>query len=77
MERADDLPADVRIENERALAAYEQELVAALAEKTRQKMIKKYHMVRFFERQKATRQLKKLRKRLLEAESTEETEALK
>jgi outer membrane biosynthesis protein TonB len=48
LERADDLPADVRIENERALAAYEQELVAALAEKTRQKMIKKYHMVRFF-----------------------------
>jgi rRNA-processing protein Efg1 len=48
LERADDLPANVRDEDERALAAYEQELAAADAEKTRQKMIKKYHMVRFF-----------------------------
>ena len=48
MDHADDLPADVRIEDERALAAYEQELAAADAEKTKQKMIKKYHMVRFF-----------------------------
>jgi len=42
------LPADVRREDERALASYEQELAAAEAEKIRQKMIKKYHMVRFF-----------------------------
>lgn len=77
LERAQDLPADVRVENERALAAYQQELASAEAEKIRQKMIKKYHMVRFFERQKATRQLKKLRKRLLETQSTEEVEQLK
>ncbi|KAF7948393.1 uncharacterized protein EAE97_003804 [Botrytis byssoidea] len=77
LERAQDLPADVRVEDERALAAYQQELASAEAEKIRQKMIKKYHMVRFFERQKATRQLKKLRKRLLESESTEEVEQLK
>jgi hypothetical protein len=50
LERAEDLPANVRAEDERALAAYEQELAAADAEKTRQKMIKKYHMVRFFGR---------------------------
>jgi rRNA-processing protein Efg1 len=48
LERADDLPADVRAEDERALAAYQQELASAEAEKIRQKMIKKYHMVRFF-----------------------------
>jgi len=48
LERAEDIPANVRIEDERALAAYQQELAAAEAEKTRQKMIKKYHMVRFF-----------------------------
>ncbi len=48
LERLQDLPADVRVENERALAAYEQELVAAEEEKVKQKMIKKYHMVRFF-----------------------------
>lgn len=77
LERAEDLPADVRAEDERALAAYQQELASAQAEKTRQKMIKKYHMVRFFERQKATRLLKKLRKCLLAAESTEEVETLK
>lgn len=94
LERAEDLPADVRAEDERALAAYQQELASANTEKTRQKMIKKYHMVRFFgksmnskpvatankvptERQKATRLLKKLRKRLLAAESTEEVETLK
>ncbi|KAI9645906.1 rRNA-processing protein efg1 [Ciborinia camelliae] len=77
LERAQDLPADVRVEDERALASYQQELASAEAEKIRQKMIKKYHMVRFFERQKATRQLKKLRKRLLETQSTEEVEQLK
>ena len=48
LERADDLPANVRLDDERALAAYEQELAAAEVEKNRQKMIKKYHMVRFF-----------------------------
>jgi hypothetical protein len=48
LERAEDLPANVRVDDERALATYQQELAAADAEKTRQKMIKKYHMVRFF-----------------------------
>lgn len=48
LERSDSLPANVRVEDERALAAYEDELIAAEAEKVRQKMIKKYHMVRFF-----------------------------
>jgi hypothetical protein len=48
LERCQDLPATIRVEDERALAVYEQELAAALEEKTRQKMIRKYHMVRFF-----------------------------
>lgn len=48
LEHAEDLPADVRAEDERALAAYQQELASAEAEKIKQKMIKKYHMVRFF-----------------------------
>lgn len=48
LERSDDLPANVRVEDERALNAFHQELAAAKAEKLRQKMIKKYHMVRFF-----------------------------
>ncbi|KAL8843946.1 MAG: hypothetical protein Q9176_001641 [Flavoplaca citrina] len=82
LEHAPDLPLDVRIEKERALAGYKQDLEKAQHEKERQRMIKKYHMVRFFgqsvrtqsfeaalidgstERQKATRNLKKLRTRL-------------
>ena len=48
LERSQNLPATIRVEDERALATYEQELAAADEEKTRQKMIKKYHMVRFF-----------------------------
>jgi hypothetical protein len=48
LERSENLPADIRVENERALAAYQQDLIAAEEEKTRQKMIAKYHMVRFF-----------------------------
>lgn len=48
LQRSDDLPADVKAEDERALVVYEQELKAAEDEKIRQAMIKKYHMVRFF-----------------------------
>lgn len=55
--RSEDLPADVRLENERALAAYQQELNAADEEKTRQRMIKKYHMVRFFGKSKFFKRL--------------------
>ena len=58
---SDHLPADIRIEKERALAGYKQDLETALREKQKQHMIGKYHMVRFFERQKATRNLKKLK----------------
>jgi hypothetical protein len=48
LDRSESLPANVRIEDERALTAFQQELASAEAEKIRQKMIKKYHMVRFF-----------------------------
>ncbi len=48
LDRSEDLPANVKVEDERALAAYQQELVSAEVEKIRQKMFKKYHMVRFF-----------------------------
>src|SRR5450432_568083 len=93
LESLENLPANVRVDDERALAAYQLELAAAEEEKIRQKMIKRYHMVRFFgklcfhsgfglclsnlERQKATRHLKKQRKQLLKAQSPEEVEAAK
>ncbi len=50
LERSENLPANVRVDNERALAVYRGELAAAQEEKQKQKMIKKYHMVRFFGR---------------------------
>lgn len=43
-----DLPADIRVEKERAVAGYERDLELALQEKKKQDMISKYHMVRFF-----------------------------
>ena len=43
-----DLPADIRVEKERALAGYEQDLETALEEKRKRELIGKYHMVRFF-----------------------------
>ena len=62
--RSEHLPAGIKIEKERALAAYKQDLEQAIHGKQRQHMISKYHKVRFFERQKATRALRKLQKQL-------------
>lgn len=65
------LPATKRQEHERELASLKSELeeaehVAARKEEERRrsKVIGKYHKVRFFERRKAERRLKQLRKRL-------------
>ncbi|KAF2200067.1 hypothetical protein GQ43DRAFT_456712 [Delitschia confertaspora ATCC 74209] len=74
-------PANVRIERERELEACEHELAekraAAKEAETRKKMIGKYHQVRFFDRQKATRILKKLRRDLAslpQSESPDQTQ---
>jgi hypothetical protein len=50
LERGHDLPADVRVEKERALQGYERELEDILAKKRRSVMIQKYHFVRFLGR---------------------------
>ncbi|EOD51110.1 putative rrna-processing protein efg1 protein [Neofusicoccum parvum UCRNP2] len=60
----DDMPANIRVDKERELQACEHELSVAEAERIKQDMIPRYHKVRFFERQKATRFLKKAVKRL-------------
>jgi hypothetical protein len=52
------LPADIKIAHEREIQALQHELVSLLLDKERHEMIGKYHMVRFFERQKATRRYK-------------------
>ena len=44
----DRLPADVRLEKERALASYEADFQEAVEEKKKLEMIPRYHMVRFF-----------------------------
>ena len=50
LEHSDRLPAGVRIEKERALAGYKQDVEKILDDKRRNEFIKKYHMVRFFGR---------------------------
>ncbi|ORY12534.1 hypothetical protein BCR34DRAFT_673360 [Clohesyomyces aquaticus] len=71
------MPAHIRRERERELEACEHDLAAktAIAREAehRRKMIGKYHQVRFFDRQKATRILKRLKRELssLEDDSKE------
>ncbi|KAI6246097.1 rRNA-processing protein efg1 [Erysiphe necator] len=74
--RPETISAEMQVEFERARDAYQLELNAAIAEKTRQRMIKKYHMVRFFERQKASRMIKRIRKHMLAANSIDEVHSL-
>ncbi|KAI9684220.1 MAG: 18S rRNA maturation protein [Trizodia sp. TS-e1964] len=76
LERSEALPAGTRTEKERAIAGYGRDLVCLQAEKHKQRMIKKYHMVRFFDRQKATRRLKKIRKQLSTLTDQSEIEKL-
>lgn len=64
----DNLPADVRVEKERALKALRADLKNTMFRLKTQKRAKKYHMVRFFERKKALRKLKQAQKALDAAE---------
>ena len=49
------LPPKVRIAKERELASAQHELAESQAAEARSKMIARYHKVRFFDRQKATK----------------------
>ncbi|KXT02524.1 hypothetical protein AC578_4176 [Pseudocercospora eumusae] len=62
-----DLPANVRVEKERALQTVTKELEDAEKAKKKSEIIARWHKVRFFDRQKAERRLKKARKALEEA----------
>ena len=70
------MPSNIRQEKERALAGYRHDLGLALAKKTKDqehsKMISKYHGVRFFERKKAERGVKRSKKALEDGEGSEE-----
>jgi len=71
-----DLPADAKAVQERALAAYEKDLMEEMDKRKRSDMIKKYHFVRFLDRKRATKELKGLlRQELQIAESDSATNA--
>lgn len=71
MKKRDVLPADVLLENERALETLKVELQNAEQQHTVKKLSKKYHMVRFFEKKKALRKYKQAKKQADELISTE------
>lgn len=61
------LPADIRIEKDRALKALKLDLQDRRFNLKTKERAKKYHMLRFFERKKATRKLKQATKAYNEA----------
>lgn len=63
LKHKDTLPADVRLNHERELQSLEYELAEAEKERRKSEMIGKYHMVRFFDRQKATRKMKQAKRK--------------
>ena len=69
LERNDGLPATVRVEKERALQTAQHELQEAEKAKKYSDMIGKYHKIRFFDRQKAAKRLKRAQKELKACES--------
>lgn len=71
------LPANVQKDLERELAAHRQRIEDEKFRKRRSDMIGKYHMVRFFERKKAERMAKQLKKQIEQATDPEERVALK
>ncbi|ORY87670.1 rRNA-processing protein EFG1, partial [Protomyces lactucae-debilis] len=60
----EDLPADVRIEQERKLASLQHEKQVTARQQQEDKMQQKYKMVKFFEERKAVRRLKQAKKKL-------------
>ncbi|KAF4454590.1 hypothetical protein F53441_2933 [Fusarium austroafricanum] len=78
LNRNQELPANVRNDLERELGALKTTVSDKSFQKLRSAMISKYHMVRFFERKKASRLAKQLRKKIEQTQSTEtdEIEAL-
>ncbi|GAB7339867.1 hypothetical protein MBLNU457_6400t1 [Dothideomycetes sp. NU457] len=61
------MPADIRIGHERELASLRSQLADAERARRKSEMISKFHMVRFFDKQKAVRRLKRARRELAEA----------
>ncbi|KAK3670219.1 hypothetical protein LTR78_009874 [Recurvomyces mirabilis] len=71
LEHNDALPATIREEKERALRSAETELGETERRKRRSEVIGRWHKVRFFERQRAGKRVKFLRKRVQEVAEAE------
>ncbi|KAI8947646.1 hypothetical protein F4801DRAFT_495725 [Xylaria longipes] len=76
LNREDSLPANVKHDLEKELDHHKQKLVDLADGKRRSDMIKKYHMVRFFERKKADRLAKQIRTQLETTTDEEERKTL-
>lgn len=72
LSKNDGMPANVRVEKERALRTAQHELQKEEKAKKRSDMIGKYHKVRFFDRQKAAKRLKRAQKELKACKDDEE-----
>ncbi|KAM0334273.1 hypothetical protein ACHAQA_001295 [Verticillium albo-atrum] len=71
LQRNANLPATIRHDLEQEIQSLQDQKGEDKVRKMRSDMIGRYHMVRFFERQKATRRLKKFQRALKEAEDDE------
>ncbi|KAI0857240.1 hypothetical protein F4860DRAFT_518100 [Xylaria cubensis] len=76
LNREDSLPANVKHDLEKELDHHKQKLDDLADGKRRSAMIKKYHMVRFFERKKADRLAKQIRTQLETITDEEEKKRL-
>ncbi|KAL7946222.1 hypothetical protein V8C42DRAFT_319935 [Trichoderma barbatum] len=77
LRRNQDMPANVRIDLERELASQKQIMQDKSYKKKRSTMISKYHMVRFFERKKASRLVKQLKRKLEQESDASEAEKIR
>lgn len=69
--KKDNIPAHIRVDNERSLKALKVDLVNTQKSLKAKEVAKKYHMVRFFERKKAIRKLKQAMKAYEDVSKTE------
>ncbi|KAK1245125.1 hypothetical protein MKX08_004754 [Trichoderma sp. CBMAI-0020] len=77
LRRNQDMPVNVRIDLERELASQKQIVADQEYKRKRSTMISKYHMVRFFERKKASRLVKQLKRKLEQESDSSEADKLR
>lgn len=75
--KKDNLKADIRIGNERALKSLKIDLESTQLNLKAKNLAKKYHMVRFFEKKKAIRKYKQAKKLFDDVSSTEVKQDIK